>query len=142
MATLKERNAEQDFANYVEESIVLTRQIASVLKALSNELQTMSAEESIRSRFPLSKHASDLAKLASDLQNKIETDQLLLSALQLPDSNSSANSESATNLDNTELSPNRTTAEAIESARREDLVDLGSPSDAVKELNSDEQECH
>ena len=142
MATLKERNANQDFVNYVEESIGLTRRIAVVLKALSNELQTMSSNESIRSRFLLSQHTSDLAELESDMQDKIESDQLLLSALQLPDPNSSANSESATNPDSTELSPNRTTAAAIESARRGDLVELGSPSEAIKELNRDKQDCH
>ena len=36
------------------------------------------------------------------------------------------------------LSPNRTTVEAIEEARRGELIELGSPADAIDELNRED----
>ena len=36
------------------------------------------------------------------------------------------------------LVPNRTTVEAIEAARRGDVVELGSPADAIVELNRED----
>ena len=138
MTKLEERSAEQDFADYIEKSIALTQQIATVLKALSDEMQRMSAEEAIRRRFPVLDHLNELVNLESDLQEKIEMDELVLSALRPPQPDTSGNSESATDPDSGQLSPNRTTVDAIESARRGDLVTVGSPDDALKELNKDE----
>ena len=46
--------------------------------------------------------------------------------------------EAGPQLDNRALAPNRTTFEAIEAARRGDVVELGSPADALADLNSDD----
>ena len=40
--------------------------------------------------------------------------------------------------DSRALAPNRTTVAAIEAARRGDVVELGSPADALAELNRDD----
>ena len=46
--------------------------------------------------------------------------------------------EAGTGLDSRALIRNRTTVAAIEAARRGDLVELGSPEDALAELNRDD----
>lgn len=49
-----------------------------------------------------------------------------------------ANDESASSMNKRVLSPNCTTVEAIEAARRGELVEIGSPEDAIEELNRDD----
>ena len=55
-----------------------------------------------------------------------------------PDGADRGETEAGPELDSRAMAPNRTTVAAIEAARRGDVMELGSPADALAELNRDD----
>ena len=75
------QSAEEDFAEYVDENIKLTNQIASVLKMLCSNLNSLSVKTS---NEHLSEVMTNISSLESDLKRKVEHDRILLSTLRFP----------------------------------------------------------
>lgn len=75
------QSAEEDFAEYVDNNIKLTNQIASVLEMLCSNLNSLSVKKSNEHLFEV---MTNISSLESDLKRKVEHDKILLSTLRFP----------------------------------------------------------